>query len=388
MLSRRQQKLEKKEGKRRKQAQLREARRARNEARQPDEPSNGNAGTVAPSVPAPKAVQSPVLAAATVSKTEPVPVVSVSSEPHWMERVVLANPKTAEVGQVVYVDPQRVQKDPKQPRKSFDPATIAQLAQSIYDDGQEEPAQVYQAIGVPNTDWILKNGERRWRACKLKKLPFLVLVKPEPRSELRKRLEQTLSNGNREDLSPPDDAQNIQDLLDLGCSMEKICETYNRSEPWIYQRLALLKLDPAVLAMMSLSVPENERLGPAVGYEISSAPRHMQFGLAQETKGMKITHARRAIRAKLGKDRDPLDKNRNRKPSDDRRVLDAFLARTADDAVAFSDFGQEVFDRMFAFMSPADLELTKQRVTRAINNLRLVEKLINGIKMPDAVKAS
>jgi hypothetical protein len=72
-----------------------------------------------------------------------------------------------------------VQPDPEQPRRRFDPDTLAELADSIRSHGLLEPILVRPRPtrkGKPG-GWTIIAGERRWRACQmagLDRIPVIV----------------------------------------------------------------------------------------------------------------------------------------------------------------------------------------------------------------------
>lgn len=60
----------------------------------------------------------------------------------------------------------RIEADPNQPRKSFDPKYIESLSASIEKNGQQSAIIVRRVSGNPKIDYRIVFGERRWRACK------------------------------------------------------------------------------------------------------------------------------------------------------------------------------------------------------------------------------
>lgn len=75
-----------------------------------------------------------------------------------------------------------IQPDPENLRKTFDPADIEALADNILQIGQTDPIQVFVRENDSNrATYDLFDGERRWRAAKLKGLPTLqAIVIPRP----------------------------------------------------------------------------------------------------------------------------------------------------------------------------------------------------------------
>lgn len=80
-----------------------------------------------------------------------------------------------------------IQPDPDNLRKSFDQADIEALAENILEIGQTDPIQVFiRSENQGGTSYDLFDGERRWRAAKLKGLKSLrAIIIPRPtQSEL------------------------------------------------------------------------------------------------------------------------------------------------------------------------------------------------------------
>src|SRR3954469_16325671 len=72
--------------------------------------------------------------------------------------------------------------DPNQPRKEFDPAELADLAESMKARGQLQPIRVRWDEGLGK--WVVIAGERRLRAARMAGLPTLVCIEaPKPQKE-------------------------------------------------------------------------------------------------------------------------------------------------------------------------------------------------------------
>jgi ParB family chromosome partitioning protein len=73
--------------------------------------------------------------------------------------------------EVVELETKRLTPNPYQPRIKFDEETIKELAESIKEYGQLQPAVVCKR-NDGKEGYIIVAGERRWRACKIVKLPL------------------------------------------------------------------------------------------------------------------------------------------------------------------------------------------------------------------------
>jgi ParB family chromosome partitioning protein len=78
---------------------------------------------------------------------------------------------------VVELDTKLLTPNPYQPRIEFDEATINELAASIKEYGQLQPAVVCKRDDGQDGYYIVA-GERRWRACRKEALPLKCVIRP------------------------------------------------------------------------------------------------------------------------------------------------------------------------------------------------------------------
>lgn len=98
-----------------------------------------------------------------------------------------------------YIDVDKIEPNPEQPRKRFQQNVLQELSETIKNVGVIEPIIVRKE----NDKYILISGERRWRATKLagfKKIPAIVKNVDEIKSAELSIIE----NIQREDLTPID----------------------------------------------------------------------------------------------------------------------------------------------------------------------------------------
>lgn len=134
----------------------------------------------------------------------------------------------------------------EQPRKTFDEAALAELAQSIEQHGILQPLLVRP---LPSGNYQLVAGERRWRAammCKLTEVP--VVIKELDDNEAMELA--IIENLQREDLNPIEEAEGLQALADkCGYTQEEIANAVGKSRPAIANALRLLRLPEEVREM-------------------------------------------------------------------------------------------------------------------------------------------
>jgi len=133
--------------------------------------------------------------------------------------------------------------NPNQPRRSFDPESLEELAESIRQKGVIQPLIVRPA---PDGRYEIVAGERRWRAAQAANLHRLpVLIREFSDSEMLEIA--IIENIQRADLNAIDEAQAYRQLMDrFGHTQEKIAEGLSRSRSHIANLLRLLTLPETV----------------------------------------------------------------------------------------------------------------------------------------------
>lgn len=133
-----------------------------------------------------------------------------------------------------------------QPRKTFDEAALAELADSIRVHGVLQPLLVRPMV---TGGYQLVAGERRWRASRmagLKEVP--VVIKELSDTEAMELA--IIENLQREDLNPIEEAEGLQQLIDkCGFTQEEVATSVGKSRPAIANALRLLRLPEEVREM-------------------------------------------------------------------------------------------------------------------------------------------
>ncbi len=133
----------------------------------------------------------------------------------------------------------KIEPNPLQPRREFDPEALQTLADSIAAHGLIQPLSVRE---MPNGYYQIIAGERRWRAARMANLdevPVLVLD-ADDRTVMELAL---VENLQREDLNPMEEATGFQTLMDeYGLTQETIAERVGRSRSAVANSLRLLSL--------------------------------------------------------------------------------------------------------------------------------------------------
>jgi ParB family chromosome partitioning protein len=153
--------------------------------------------------------------------------------------------------ELIEVDINSVDPNPKQPRKIFEEDAMNELAYSLREIGLLQPIVVRAKT---KNRYELIAGERRLRAAKLaqlKTIPAIVRI-AEDEVMLRDAL---LENLHRANLNPLEEAAAYQQLLeDFNCTQDDLAIRVGRSRPQISNTLRLLKLPTAVQKRVAAGV--------------------------------------------------------------------------------------------------------------------------------------
>ena len=141
----------------------------------------------------------------------------------------------------------KVEPNPDQPRKEFDPEELENLAESIRVHGLIQPLTVRE---MPTGYYQIIAGERRWRAARLAKLSEVPVVVID--ADDRKAMELALiENLQRQDLNPVEEALGYKTLMeDYGLTQEEAATRVGKSRPAVANALRLLGLNPEVLELV------------------------------------------------------------------------------------------------------------------------------------------
>jgi ParB family transcriptional regulator, chromosome partitioning protein len=193
-----------------------------------------------------------------------------------------------------------IKPNPAQPRKRFDPDTLAGLAASIEATGVVQPLLVRP---LPDGSYELVAGERRWRAAQqagLDRVPAIVRDAAEA-DALQTAL---IENVVREDLNPVDEARACATLVeDLGVSKQELGRRIGRSRPAVSNLIRLLELPDDVLALLEsgeLSEGHGRALLQVKG---TDARRQLAHGAATAAWSVRETEKRARLASQPGRRR-------------------------------------------------------------------------------------
>jgi ParB family chromosome partitioning protein len=150
---------------------------------------------------------------------------------------------TNKLSEIIYLPLEAVKPNPYQPRRMFDRASLAELADSIREYGVLQPISVRLINGV---SYELVAGERRLRACKmagLDKIPAIVITISDQDSAILALIE----NLQRSNLHFFEEAEGFQNLMmDYGFTQEALAERIGKNQSTIANKLRVLRLSRPV----------------------------------------------------------------------------------------------------------------------------------------------
>lgn len=155
---------------------------------------------------------------------------------------------------IFWIDVEKIKPNPFQPRKDFDQAHLASLADSIKQYGVLQALvvtrkEIEKPDGGLDVEYELIAGERRLRASKLAGLQQVpVLIKTGTETDLMKLELAIIENVQREDLNPIDRARAFEKLAtDFKLKHVEIARKVGKSREYVSNTIRILSLPAAIL---------------------------------------------------------------------------------------------------------------------------------------------
>lgn len=193
------------------------------------------------------------------------------------EDTTLAEKKTSNGESVVFIKPDQIKPNAKQPRKFFDEAALEDLTNSIKEHGIIQPILLRPA----ENGYEIVAGERRYRAARkagLKVIPAIV----RELSEKQNMLYALIENMQRENLNVIEEAQGLKEMSKVyNLTQEQMAVSVGKSRPYISNTMRLLKLPQEVQEL----VLENK---------LSAG--HARAIAGMETKELQMEAAKKAVK--------------------------------------------------------------------------------------------
>jgi ParB family chromosome partitioning protein len=145
------------------------------------------------------------------------------------------------------IDISKIYPNKKQPRKNFEEKEIAELSESIKNQGLIQPIVVRETSGGM---YEIIAGERRWRACQLAGLHSVscVVMSIDDKNVYELAL---IENIQRENLNVVEEAKAYKNLIELnGLKNEELSKKIGKSSSHISNLIRILDLDDEIHQMI------------------------------------------------------------------------------------------------------------------------------------------
>ncbi len=184
----------------------------------------------------------------------------------------------------------RIEPDPEQPRKTFDPESIQSLAASIRKHGLLQPVIVRRR----GDGYILLAGERRFRAAREAGLKEIPVVVREDAGLIGFEIA-LVENLQREDLNPVDEAIAYKRLIKEGRRTQRsVAAAVGRSRAYIANSLRLMNLIPEALEALRTGVISSGHARAVL--RVTDAEEQQAFLQRMMDEGWSVRRAEREAR--------------------------------------------------------------------------------------------
>lgn len=253
-------------------------------------------------------------------------------------------------------------RNPEQPRVYFDPVALDKLGASLK-RRQQVPCPVVPFTDPkrPQIQWMLIDGERRWRAAQRAGLKTL-WVAYNPGVDATNMHECSLAaNFNREGHTKMDTARALQKEVDAGKTATELAAVTGKSEAWVSMHLMLMKLDPVLQELLDPPTPKDRRLSLVVAYELARRPLKKQMRLyTLYCQGKGEGAAVNMLRAKEGTAGGVTASGRAPRASDDARYVLNRIKNAFQAVRELNALGPKVLKALDATKAAAGLEMLAQ----------------------------
>ncbi|MDO5680829.1 MAG: ParB/RepB/Spo0J family partition protein [Pelistega sp.] len=211
-----------------------------------------------------------------------------------------------------------------QPRTHMDETSLAELAQSIKEQGLMQPILV-RPITDSEKSYEIIAGERRFRAAKIAGLTEIpVLIKDV--SDQNAAIMALIENMQREDLNPLEEAQGVQRLMrEFDFTQEQAAQAIGRSRSGTANLLRLLNLAQPIQTMLTAGDIDMGHARTLLG--VSDLAQQILLANQVVAKRLSVRETEKLVRDALSQE-DNLGKSRNNKPVN--RDLERLQEKIAD----------------------------------------------------------
>jgi ParB family chromosome partitioning protein len=285
---------------------------------------------------------------------------------------------TARVVQTISIDSIRPYED--QPRKYFDESALKALADSIKQNGLQQPIIVMKlSNSADGKKYELIDGERRFRAHIINEQTEILAIVVETLDEKQQYLKSVVSNFLREGHHPIETAHVIKRFINDNYSQEYIGKLLGKSAVWVGYHLRLLSLDSSVQEMMRPDLGHSNPLSVTTATLLAGFPVEEQMSLAKYIQDRKLDTKDAASFLRKTADAKNIELSRGRKkmkPSYQIRIFRAYLRRVSRDGDRFlgEHNGQNIMSIITRSLITTDHEDMRRIVKEAIEVLTGIQR--------------
>lgn len=184
---------------------------------------------------------------------------------------------------------ERLIANPNQPRRTFEPTALKDLADSLRQKGVIQPLIVRPTANPEQYEIVA--GERRWRAAQMAQIHQVpVIIRDFDDAEVLEIA--IIENVQRAELNAIEEAQAYRQLMDrFGHTQEKIAEALSKSRSHIANVLRLLALPDDVQSMV-----EAGKLSPGHARALITTPNATELALQVVGRGLTVRQTEALVR--------------------------------------------------------------------------------------------
>jgi ParB family chromosome partitioning protein len=147
---------------------------------------------------------------------------------------------SADIPRIVEIDIANIRRNPNQPRQTFDPVTLDELAASIQEKGLLQPIVVQK---IDDDRYMIVAGERRFRACQQLGRPTIAAIVSDGDIDEIALIE----NIQREDLKPVELAEALARLIETHqYTHEVAARMLGKARNTVTELLSINRIAPAI----------------------------------------------------------------------------------------------------------------------------------------------
>lgn len=289
-----------------------------------------------------------------------------------------------------YIPLEEIRGFDEQPREYFDPVALDELGENIKEEGQIMPAIAIRVNPPMNGKrFELVDGERRWRACKLKGIThFLIMIHPKVKTKDDQFVMSVMANFFRLPTTHVEGAKSVARLKAMNMSNETIAKKMGQSVSWVYQHHSLLRLHPDIIKLIDPPTPKKDRIPYMGALQLVDLPHDAQLEMAgkmtkEKTSLVKTKHLLRKVAEAAGVTQ------KLKLPKKAFRDLRKIIRHANEGIEDTLDQPSGFFAQVIKGASPQELKKFLQDLDDTMSGFEMLKEEIEkhaGVKSPDATK--